>query len=56
MLVLSGILFSIGGAMYATRRPDPFPSVFGYHEMFHSLQVAATAMIYSVVAIYVLPS
>jgi hemolysin III len=56
MLVLSGILFSIGGAIYATRRPDPFPSVFGYHEMFHSLQVAATAMIYSVVAIYVLPS
>ena len=56
MLVLSGILFSVGGAMYATRRPDPFPRVFGYHEVFHALQVAATAVIYSVVAIYVLGS
>jgi hemolysin III len=56
LLVLSGILFSVGGAIYAARRPDPFPRVFGYHEVFHALQVAATAMIYSVVAIYVLGS
>ncbi len=54
MLVLSGILFSVGGATYATRWPDPFPRVFGYHEIFHTLQVAATAVIYSVVASYVL--
>ena len=53
LLVLSGILFSAGGAMYATRRPDPFPRVFGYHEMFHALQVAATAVLYAVVAVYV---
>ena len=56
MLVLSGILFSLGGTAYATRRPDPFPRVFGYHEMFHTLQFAATGLIYSVVAIYVLGS
>ena len=56
MLVLSGILFSVGGMTYATRRPDPLPRVFGYHEMFHTLQVAATAVLYSVVAIYVLRS
>ncbi|MCH7553434.1 MAG: hemolysin III family protein [Chloroflexi bacterium] len=56
MLVLSGILFSAGGATYAARRPDPFPGVFGYHEIFHALQVAATAVIYMVVALYVLGS
>ena len=56
LLVLSGVLFSVGGAMYATRRPDPFPRVFGYHEVFHTLQVAATAVMYTVVAIYVLGS
>ncbi len=56
LLVAGGILFSLGGAIYATRRPDPFPRVFGYHEVFHTLQVAATAAIYSVVAIYVLQS
>ena len=56
LLVLGALLFSGGGAMYATRRPDPFPQVFGYHEMFHTLQVAGTAVFYSVVAIYVVQS
>jgi hemolysin III len=56
LLMTSGILFSLGGVIYATRRPNPFPRVFGYHEVFHTLQVAATAAIYSVVAIYVLQS
>ena len=56
LVVLGGILFSIGGATYATRRPDPFPRVFGYHEIFHTLQVVATALFYSVVAVYVVQS
>ena len=56
MLVLSGVLFSAGGTIYAARRPNLFPSVFGYHEMFHVLQVTATALVYSVVAVYVLGS
>ncbi len=56
MLVLSGVLFSAGGTIYATKRPNFFPSVFGYHEMFHVLQVTGTALVYSVVAIYVLGS
>ena len=56
LLLLSGILFSLGGAMYAARRPDPFPYVFGYHEIFHALEIAATVVVYSVVLIYVLPS
>ena len=54
MLVLSGILFSAGGMTYAMRRPDPFPRFFGYHEVFHALQVAGTTVLYLVVAIYVL--
>ena len=56
LLLLSGILFSLGGAIYAARRPDPFPRVFGYHEIFHALEIAATVVVYSVVLIYVLPS
>ncbi len=39
--------------MCATRRPDPFRRVFGYHEMFHTLQIAATTVICTVVALYV---
>ena len=56
LLFFSGILFSLGGAIHAARRPDPFPHVFGYHEIFHALVIAATVVIYSVVLIYVLPS
>ena len=52
MLVSSGILFSLAGATYGARRPDPFPRVFGYHEMFHALQIMATVVIYLVVLFY----
>jgi hemolysin III len=53
LLALAGVLFSGGGAIYAARRPDPFPRVFGYHEVFHAMQVAGTAVFYYVVAVYV---
>lgn len=51
-----GIMCSIGTAIYLTQWPNPFPRVFGYHEIFHSIVVISTAMLYSVLAIYVLPS
>src|SRR5205807_262872 len=41
-LVLGGgILYTIGAVVYALRRPNPLPGVFGYHEVFHALVVAA---------------
>jgi len=51
-----GVMCSIGTAIYLTRWPNPFPRVFGYHEIFHTLVVISTAILYSVLAIYVLPS
>lgn len=36
-----GLLYSVGAIIYWTRRPDPFPRVFGYHEVFHALVIAA---------------
>jgi hemolysin III len=53
-LALGGILYSAGGVIYARKRPDPAPSVFGYHELFHSLVIAAAALQYVVVAFGVL--
>lgn len=38
-----GALYSIGAVFYALRRPDPWPRVFGYHELFHALVIAAAA-------------
>lgn len=54
-LVAGGILYTVGGVIYALRRPDPFPRVFGYHEVFHLLVVGASALHYSIVVIYLMP-
>ena len=55
LMGLGGALYSAGAAVYALRRPDPAPGVFGYHEVFHALVVAAAVTHYAVVALYVLP-
>lgn len=34
-LLTGGVLYSIGGLVYACRRPDPFPKLLGFHEIFH---------------------
>ena len=41
-----GLLYIVGAAVYALRRPNPSPRVFGYHEIFHALVVAASACHY----------
>ena len=53
---VAGVMCSIGAAIYLTQWPNPFPRVFGYHAIFHTLVVISTAMLYAVLAIYVLPS
>jgi hemolysin III len=50
LLALGGLLYTIGAVIYAARRPDPFPRVFGYHEVFHALVVGAAACHFVVVA------
>jgi hemolysin III len=54
LLVTGGVLYSLGGLVYAARRPDPFPRVFGYHEVFHALVVSATLIHFAVIAAYVI--
>jgi len=50
LLAAGGLLYSVGAVIYATRRPDPFPRVFGYHEIFHALVVVAAGLQFAVVA------
>jgi len=54
LLVLGGVLYTVGAVVYAFRRPDPVPHVFGYHELFHALVIAAVACQYATVAFFVL--
>jgi hemolysin III len=41
LLIVGGALYTAGALTYALRRPDPAPRVFGYHEVFHALVIAA---------------
>jgi hemolysin III len=50
LLLGGGISYTIGAIVYATRRPDPFPRVFGYHEVFHVLVIVAAVCHYVAVA------
>ena len=54
MLLLGGALYTAGGIIYALGRPNPWPRIFGYHEVFHALVVAGSAVHYSLVVAYVL--
>jgi hemolysin III len=50
LLALGGVLYTLGAVVYATRKPDPVPDVFGYHEVFHALVIAAAALQFAAVA------
>jgi hemolysin III len=52
LLLLGGILYSAGAAVYGTRFPNPWPRVFGYHEVNHLLGVSGAVMHY--IAIWML--
>ncbi|MBA3531905.1 MAG: hemolysin III family protein [Ardenticatenales bacterium] len=54
-LLLGGVLYSIGGIVYALKRPDPFPRVFGFHELFHLLTIAAGTTFLVMIWLWVLP-
>jgi hemolysin III len=41
LLLAGGVLYTVGALVFATHRPDPYPTVFGYHEVFHALTIAA---------------
>jgi hemolysin III len=55
LLLASGLLFTAGSIVYALKRPDPFPRVFGFHEVFHAFVVAAVACQYASVAFFLVP-
>ena len=56
LIAAGGALYTTGAVVYARQRPDPNPAVFGYHEIFHVLVIAAAAAHFAAVAIYALPA
>lgn len=55
LFALGGILYSIGAAVYASRRPDPWPRTFGFHEVFHTLVIVAAIVHFAAIAGWVIP-
>jgi hemolysin III len=56
LIATGGILYTVGAVVYAKQRPDPSPTIFGYHEIFHVLVVAAAIAHFTAIAIYAGPT
>ena len=54
LLFTGGILYTAGAVVLLRRRPDPFPAVFGYHELFHALTIVGVACQYVAIAFFVI--
>jgi hemolysin III len=50
LLAVGGILYTLGGITYGIKKPNPWPGVFGYHEVFHAMTVVAAICHY--IAVY----
>ncbi len=49
LIAAGGVAYTLGAVAYAMKRPDPFPRVFGYHEIFHALTIVAAILHFVVV-------
>lgn len=53
LMLSGGLLYTAGALSYHRRRPDPYPAVFGYHEVFHACVCAAAACQYAAIALFI---
>lgn len=53
LLLAGGVLYTAGAVVYARRRPNPMPHVFGYHEVFHALTIVAVSCQYVAIAFFI---
>ena len=54
LIATGGILYTVGAVVYATQRPDPNPTYFGYHEVFHLFVIGAAATHFAAIAFFAL--
>jgi hemolysin III len=50
LVLAGGVTYTAGAVVYATRRPDPFPAVFGFHEIWHLFVLGGSALHYAAIA------
>jgi hemolysin III len=55
LVLLGGVSYTVGAVIHAAQRPDPWPEVFGYHELFHVFVLVALLLHFAAIAFVVLP-
>ena len=54
LVIVGGALYSVGALTYASAWPNPFPTIFGFHEVFHVLVIAAAVTQFVALSLVVL--
>ena len=55
LILIAGVAYTAGALIYARKRPDPWPEVFGFHEAFHTCTVIGAGIFAYVIAFIALP-
>ena len=55
LVIGGGIAYTLGAVVYAVKRPDPWPRIFGFHEVFHSFTIVGAGLHFAVMAAVVIP-
>jgi len=55
LILLGGIFYTLGAAVFAYQKPDPWPHTFGFHEVFHSFTFLGVSLHYCAIAFIVAP-
>jgi len=56
LIALGGVFYTVGSAIFLTKRPKLFPRSFSYHELFHVFVVLASVFHFLAVALYAIPA
>ena len=55
LILGGGLAYTVGAVIYALKRPDPWPMVFGFHEVFHVFTIIGAGLHFGAIAFVVLP-
>jgi hemolysin III len=56
LILAGGLAYTLGAVVYALRRPDPWPRVFGFHEVFHAFTIVGVGTHLAAIGLIVVPS
>jgi hemolysin III len=54
LVIIGGVAYTVGAVIYALKKPNPIPGIFGFHEIFHALTVVAFVCHWSAVLLIAL--